>query len=116
VAWFANHQKKSEVHNRNLFAQAVSLTILAEYEQAPDCTEAPGALNRWPGRAGLPIEEYFRQWEASCVELQANPQLPRRLLEIWRIGRGRKRPSHGFHADGRVKRQERKAQFAQGSK
>jgi hypothetical protein len=94
VTWFANHQKKIEVHNLNPFAKAASLTILAEYEQAPDCIEALGTPNRWPGRTGIPIEEYFRQWEASCAELQANPQLPRRLHEIWRIGRGRKRPSH----------------------
>ena len=37
------------------FAQAASLTILAEYERVPDCVEALGALNRWPGRSGVPI-------------------------------------------------------------
>jgi hypothetical protein len=66
------------------FAQAASLTILAEYERAPDCVEALGALNRWPGRSGVPIEDYLRQWEASCAELQASPLLPTRRREILR--------------------------------
>ena len=82
----AKHRKEIEVSALNPFAQAASLKVLAEYEQAPNCVEALGALNRWPGRTGVPIEEYFRQWEASCAELQANPQLPRRLREMWRIG------------------------------
>jgi hypothetical protein len=84
--WFGKHRKEIEVPALNPFAQAASLKVLAEFEQAPDCIEALGALNRWPGRTGVPIEEYFRQWEASCAELQANPQLPRRLREMWRIG------------------------------
>jgi hypothetical protein len=86
ATWFANHRKEIEAPALNPFAQAASLKVLAEYEQAPDCVEALGALNRWPGRTAVPIEEYFRQWEASCAELQANPQLPRRLREMWRIG------------------------------
>ena len=86
ATWFGNHRKEIETPALNPFAQAASLKVLAEYEQAPDCVEALGALNRWPGRTGIPIEEYFRQWEASCAELQANPQLPRRLREMWRIG------------------------------
>ena len=64
ATWFGNHRKEIEVPALNPFAQAASLRILAEYEQAPDCVEALGALNRWPGRTGVPIEEYFQQWEA----------------------------------------------------
>jgi hypothetical protein len=69
----------------NPFAQAASLTILAEYERTPDCVEALGTLNRWPGRSGVPIEDYLHQWEASCAELQASPLLPARLREVLRI-------------------------------
>ena len=86
ATWFAKHRKEIEVPALNPFAQAASLKVLAEYEQTPDCVEALGALNRWPGRTGVPIEEYFRQWEVSCAELQANLHLPKRLREIWRIG------------------------------
>ena len=55
------------------------------YERAPDCVEALGTLNRWPGRSGVPIEDYLRQWEASCAELQASALLPARLREMLRI-------------------------------
>ena len=52
------------------------MMILWEYERTPKCVESLGALNRWPGRSGVPIDEYLRQWEASCAELQATPLLP----------------------------------------
>jgi len=69
----------------NPFAQAASLTILAEYERTPGCVEALGTLNRWPGRSGVPIEEYLGQWEASCAELKASPLLPARVRKLLRI-------------------------------
>ena len=84
-AWFADHRSEIELAALNPFAQAASLTILAEYERAPDCVEALGALNRWPDRSGVPIEDYLRQWEASCAELQASPLLPARLRKMLRI-------------------------------
>jgi hypothetical protein len=58
----------------NAFGQS-----LAEYERDSSCVEALGALNRWPGRSGIPIEDYFRQWLASCMELGASPVLPTHL-------------------------------------
>jgi hypothetical protein len=66
----------------NSFAQAFSVSILREYERTPSCVEALGALNRWPGRTGVPIEEYFKEWEASCAELGASPLLPTRMGEM----------------------------------
>ena len=47
--------------------------------------EALDTLNRWLGRGGLPIEDYLRQWEASCAELRASGRLPARLKEMLRI-------------------------------
>jgi hypothetical protein len=85
AAWFIDHRKEVELLALNPFAKAMSLRVLAEYERAPDCIEALGALNRWPGRTGVPIGGYFGSWEASCAELGASPQLPRRLREILRI-------------------------------
>jgi hypothetical protein len=73
-------------HSRHQFAQAASLTFLAEYERTPSCIEAVGALNRWPGHSALPIGDYLRQWQASCAELQASPLLPTRLREMLGIG------------------------------
>ncbi len=86
ATWFADHRREIEVAGLNPFAQAASVTVLAEYERAPSCVEALGALNRWPGRSGVPINEYFHQWQASCVELQASPLLPTRLREMLGIG------------------------------
>ncbi|SDA98553.1 hypothetical protein SAMN02927914_06251 [Mesorhizobium qingshengii] len=83
--WFADNRSEIEIPGLNPFAQAMSVTILAEYDRAPDCVEALGALNRWPGRTGVPIAEYLRRWEANCLELQASPRLPVRLRELLRI-------------------------------
>jgi len=82
VMWFADHRSEIEVPGLNPFAQAACLTILGEYEQVPSSIEALGALNRWPGRTGVAIEEYFHQWQASCAELHASPALPTRLQQI----------------------------------
>jgi hypothetical protein len=86
AAWFADHRSEIEMPALNRFAQAASLTILTEYEHAPSCVEAVGALNRWPGRTGIPIDDYLHQWEASCVELEASPVLPIRLREMLGVG------------------------------
>jgi hypothetical protein len=83
AAWFNDHRSDIEQPGLNPFAQAACIIVLAEYERTPSCIEALGALNRWPGRTGVPIEEYFREWLASCTELEAPPLLPRRLQEIF---------------------------------
>jgi hypothetical protein len=77
--WFANNRRDIEVGGLNPFAQAASLAIVAEYDSNPEGVEALGALNRWPDRAGIPIEDYFNRWEASCDELHATAILPSRL-------------------------------------
>src|SRR5262245_27724474 len=83
--WLADHRGEIETGGLIPFGQAASLIILNEYESTPNCIESLGALNRWPGRSSLPLEEYLRQWEASCLELQATPHLPNRLREIFGI-------------------------------
>ena len=85
AAWFVDHRSEIEIPGLNPFAQAMSLTILSKYEQAPTCIEAVGALNRWPGRGGVPAGEYLQRWKDSCDELQASPQLPLHLGELLRI-------------------------------
>jgi hypothetical protein len=82
AAWFADNRREIEIPGLNPFAQAMSLTILAEYDQAPDCMEALGALNRWPSRSGIPVGEYLQRWKESCAELQTSPHLPLRLGEL----------------------------------
>ncbi|MBZ9699251.1 hypothetical protein [Mesorhizobium sp. CO1-1-9] len=82
AAWFADNWGAIEIPGLNPFAQAMSVTILAEYDQNPDCIEALGALNRWRGRSGIPVAEYLQRWKESCAELQTSPHLPLRLGEL----------------------------------
>jgi hypothetical protein len=83
--WFANQRSDIEKEALGDHATAASVRILAEYERVPACVEALGALNRWPGRTGVRIPEFLRQWEASCAELDASPQLPQRLREMLQV-------------------------------
>jgi hypothetical protein len=82
-AWFKEQRQAIEAQPYlSKFAQAACVTILPEYERDPPALEALGALNRWRGRSSLPLEDYFRAWEASCSELQASKSLPIRLREL----------------------------------
>lgn len=90
AAWFAGHRSEVEIPGLNPFAQAMSLTILTEYEQVPGSIEAIAALNRWPGRSGIPVAKYLERWKDSCAELHASPHLPVRLGELLGIPPGTK--------------------------
>ncbi len=61
------------------------LAILAEFERDPGCVEDLGAVNRWPARTGLPLEDYVRAWQASCAEIGASGHMPLRLKGIFGI-------------------------------
>ena len=81
--WLRRHRASIEVPGLNSFGEAASLTILAEFERAPKCIEALGALNRWADRSAVPIERYFDLWLNSCNELGASTLLPNRLRETF---------------------------------
>jgi hypothetical protein len=85
AAWFAVNRTEIEKLALNAYAQAISVSLLAEYERRPSCVEALGALNRWPGRTGVPIDDFLHQWEASCAELGASSLLPNRLREMLHV-------------------------------
>jgi hypothetical protein len=55
--------------------------IVAELEADKACVEDLGAVNRWPARSEVPLEEYLRLWQASCAEIQAPGRLPARLAQ-----------------------------------
>ena len=59
--------------------------ILAQLEQDKQCVEDLGAVNRWPGRSGVPIEEYLHSWQASCAEIGAPGILPGRLRQLFQV-------------------------------
>jgi hypothetical protein len=56
--------------------------ILADLEEDKGCVEDMGALNRWPERTGLPVEQYLAHWQKSCKEINAPGLLPRRLQAL----------------------------------
>lgn len=66
AAWFSD--------NRSAVRPSQSLTILAQYHQAPDSVEALGAFNCWPERTAVPASQYLQRWKASCAELRASTQ------------------------------------------
>jgi len=57
--------------------------ILAEFDRDPACISDMGAVNRWPERSALPVEQYLQRWQASCAERGAPGRLPRRLREVF---------------------------------
>ncbi|HKF61031.1 MAG TPA: hypothetical protein VKB42_06705 [Dongiaceae bacterium] len=59
--------------------------ILAALEDHA-CVEDLGALNRWPARSGVPVEEYLRLWKVSCAEIGASGRLPAQLQNSLRLG------------------------------
>jgi hypothetical protein len=63
-------------------ARAVIPAVLAELLAEPGGIEGMGALNRWPGRSGVPMEDYLRLWKRSCAELDASQLLPIRLRKL----------------------------------
>ena len=78
AAWFRRNRQRAESDdNLKPSARAAAAVFLRMYEEHVGCVEALGALNRWPGRANVPIGEYLRRWQASCSELGASTKLPR---------------------------------------
>jgi len=85
-AWFAQHRADLEGQpGLNAFAQVAALHILAEYERNPASIEALGALNRWPGRSFVGLEDYIRFWEKSCDELAAPRDLPTGIRDLFGV-------------------------------
>jgi hypothetical protein len=56
--------------------------MLRELEQDVRAVEDLGALNRWPGRSTVPLEQYLRLWKRSCDEIGAPGRLPGRVRDL----------------------------------
>ena len=63
--------------------QAAVTTMLRELESDVGGIEDIGALNRWPERSIVPIEQFFRFWKTSCVEIGLTGRLPGRLHDLF---------------------------------
>jgi hypothetical protein len=83
AAWFAAQRAALESNGGvGGPARAAMPTVLAELEADPDSLGGLGALNRWPGRTGVPMEEYLRLWKKSCAEIGASQRLPIRVRKL----------------------------------
>ena len=60
----------------------MALGILADLEGRSASVDDLGALNRWPLRSGVPLEDYLTLWEASCTDIGAPGALPKRLRRL----------------------------------
>jgi len=79
AAWFRKY--RSALDNQATVPAAVP-TILRELEANPHNVEDIGAMNRWPKKTGVPIEQYMRLWERSCEEIGAAGGLPKRIVDL----------------------------------
>lgn len=66
------------------------LAILAELERDRSCVADMGALNRWPERTAVALEDYLNLWAASCSECHASGRLPATLRTLFRLNGGSK--------------------------
>ena len=82
-AWFADNREAVESFlGGRVVAGPALLMILGELVRDKGCVEDLAALNRWHGRAAVPVEDYLRLWGESCAKLRTPGRLPRRLREV----------------------------------
>jgi hypothetical protein len=78
-AWFKMHEAYLHEHGGLDAARGTVSTMLDLLQSDAAMIADMGALNRWPGRSGVPLHDYLDLWEKSCVELNAPGRLPVRL-------------------------------------
>jgi hypothetical protein len=78
-AWFRANQMFLDEHGSVGAARGAVSTLLDLLEDDPALIADIGALNRWPGRSGVPLHDYLDLWAQSCAELHAPGRLPGRL-------------------------------------
>jgi len=67
------------------YAGPAILTVLHAMEVDSRCVEDLGAVNRWPQRSSVRLEDYLRLWRASCKEIEASGRLSARLQEVFAL-------------------------------
>jgi hypothetical protein len=80
-AWFRAHAAFLDKHGSITAARGAVSTMLDMLEGDAATIADMGALNRWPGRTGVPLNDHLDLWENSCAELHAPGRLPVRLRE-----------------------------------
>jgi hypothetical protein len=85
ASWFAANRTGLERGLPTPEGPAV-LAVLPELEHDKAYVADLGAVNRWPARTGVPVEEYLSLWEKSCSEVGAPGRLPVRLRNLLEVG------------------------------
>jgi hypothetical protein len=81
-AWFTAHRTELTQDGGVDAARGAVPTMLELLMADVTVIEDLGALNRWPGRSGVPLADYLTLWEKSCAELNAPGRLPIRVREL----------------------------------
>jgi hypothetical protein len=84
--WFRGSRKALETSALSGIESPFIVRIVSEMESDIACVEDLGALNRWPGRSGVPLQDYLTLWEKSCAEVHASGRLPARIRTLLAIG------------------------------
>ncbi len=82
AAWFEERKSLFEREGGIDVAAGAVTTMLDLMEAEPAICADIGALNRWPGRTGVPLADYLDYWQASCAELDAPGRLPLRIRQL----------------------------------
>lgn len=80
--WFRAYQPFLSAQGSVSAARGAVSTMFALLEGDPGLITDIGALNRWPGRSGVPLHDYLDLWRQSCAELNAPGRLPGLLREL----------------------------------
>ena len=83
ATWFKAQRESNGKGGLSIALGPAIVVILAELERDNACVEDLGALNRWAGRGGVPVEDYLALWKNSCKEVGAPGQLPPRLRSLF---------------------------------
>lgn len=87
AAWFrANRGALEDKGGVRPAEGPVILRLVSEYAADRASVADLGALNRWSGRSGVPLEEYLSRWRTSCAEIAAPGRLPERLGSLLNVG------------------------------
>ena len=82
ASWFRASRSELERSALSGIEGQLIVRVVSELEGDIACVEDLGALNRWPSRSGVPLEDYLRLWERSCTEVHALGRLPARLRSL----------------------------------
>lgn len=80
--WFKAHEAVLSERGGIDAARGAVWTVLNLLESDATTIQDLGALNRWPGRSGVPLHDYLVLWEKSCAELGSPGQLPKQVRNL----------------------------------